>query len=352
MPGPNRFRLSRLSAFLLAGALLSGAGCAGDGTGSSPAEVVDGDSDTYRYRCDVSFRIEGPVATYEEVSVAANFASSLGTFLVDERGARCVSHLPGLAAAGEQEGLNNSPDNPDNRRQFFATFDDVNGLELPADVATCVFLARELPAADAFGVDTAVFQPVGSTEMPTYFNRPKASAIVECEDFSTLPDSTTTTLLDECAVVDCESGEACRGGDCVTLETGLLEIWLDSADDDVGALQLQIDYGDSGATFTHPSTARACTPNPDATSWLYAECDFREGGEPRCAVVPGFHVGELSIGIVTLEPIEAPLLLATCEIAAEHLEEAAAALRVEPMDLSNTNLEPTDGEISIRLSGE
>jgi hypothetical protein len=341
-----------MPAFVLAAGLLLAGGCDGSGSGSERSGDGDeGDPEAFHYLCDVVFTVGGPASTYEEVGIAASFSKSLGTFLVDSRGASCRSDLA-TPFAGEQEGLNNSPSKPEEQtRRLFVTLDDVEGIGLPAETATCRFLARSEPFAEDFSMDASVWQPVGSSEEPNYWNRPAATVTVT--GCTALPEpsesTTTTTTLDDCAVAGCAADELCVDGDCEAAETGRLEIYLDSAPEPVGAVQLQIDYKDSGAVFTHPLGKPACTPNPGVTGWLYADCDFRGKIGNGCDVIPGFHPGELMLGIATVQSFAAPLLLVSCDVASEDLEAAEAALRIESVQVSNADGDLIQGAISKRL---
>ena len=133
------------------------------------------------------------------------------------------------------------------------------------------------------------------------------------------------------------------------METGTLELHLDRASAPVGSLQFQIDYANSGAIFTHEAGANACVPNRDAARWMYWDCDFRPVNDLACEVSPGFHPGEMQAGFVTLEPPTAPLLLATCRVSAENLAAAVHAMLIEPIEMTSGDLEPIEGQVSMRL---
>jgi hypothetical protein len=171
---------------------------------------------------------------------------------------------------------------------------------------------------------------------------------LSCTRSSTLPESTTTTL-DACATADCLPDTICRDGECVAAESGRLALYLDSAAAPVGALQFQVDFGDSGAMFSHPAGRPACVPNPEIFGAIYADCDSRDDRPGACGVHIGFHPGELGLSVATLDAFDAPKLVATCAIVGEDLEQAVAAMRIELVEAVDGNLDPVKVELSKRL---
>jgi len=354
MPHPNPAAWRSLLVFMACLASLMTEGCA-DGSGVAPDQAQDPnqqEASDFRYSCELTFSMDALASTYEEILLQTVYEKSLGTFLVAGDKAHCRSEVAPIAS-GEQDHVNNNADDPDaNKRTLTIVLDDPHGISLPAELANCTFLATREPGVDDFQLSATFYQLVGEAGHDPLDSLPSVSSL-HCRNYDP-PDGSTTTTLPACSPADCLPDGICKDGACTRASTGRLGVYLDGAASPVEVLQIQIDYGDSGAMFSRGDGPRACELNVELQGVLHADCNFQDEGG-GCEVYSPFHPGEIGMGWIASQPLEAPLLLATCDIVAEDLEAAVAAMRIELHEAGagspsgSGNFEPVAVELSLKL---
>jgi hypothetical protein len=319
---------------------------AGCGEGSGPASPVEDPGQTpadFPYVCEVTFHVSGPTTPFEEVAIYGQLDSRLGSFAFENGTARCTSSF-GKVAGRDYDDANNSvnPDHP--KRDFVFTVDRHDGIVMPADIFTCALRAARTPIAEDFVATAVAMLEAGSgNQDETPRDAVATVSGIHCTD---APDSTTTTTLDTCKPADCLPDGVCSAGECVAADKGRIDVVLDESATPLGALQLEIDYSDSLIAFANGGGRGACTPAPGA-SWLYADCNFQDAGD--CETHEGFHPGELSMAVITVEPFTAPVTIASCDIVAPDIASAVAAMRLEVRVAAGPDLEPVHATLGTRI---
>lgn len=187
----------------------------------------------------------------------------------------------------------------------------------PVDLASCVFQADDLPFGSDFSVTV---EDAADPDLQTLDPFPSlAVSSVLCEAVPTTTITTTTTTT---------PGPAqCRDW-TVTLH-------LDESSAPVAALQVGVEYGASGGRFVGQAAQVECTS-------LGAVTQFDANDDDGAAKV--------SVGFVTLDPLQAPVALAECLFRADPaVTPAPGDFTVLVADAADLEAQPVTAAVSIAI---
>jgi hypothetical protein len=203
----------------------------------------------------------------------------------------------------------------------------------PMDLARCRFVGSEPPESRDF--DFAIVEVSDEQFRPVVPPPHLAITGVECRDVGVT--TTTTTLADPCAGVQCGDDEACIEGDCLPTASYEVDFGVDN-DADFGALQFDVVYDCREGTFDGLGGNVACRVNPVLNAW---------GGFNNRPCEAVTDTARLTTGIVTgSSKIDGPMIVASCR----YTSVAGSAPRADAFDItvvdaSDPSLMPISGAV-------
>ena len=207
----------------------------------------------------------------------------------------------------------------------------------PMDLARCRFIGSAPPEPRDF--DFSIVDVTDEAFGPVIPPPVLAITGVDCRDAGAT--TTTTTLADPCAEVQCEDGTACVGGDCLPTASYDVDFGVDN-DADFGALQFDVVYDCRDGTFDGLVGNVACVVNPALNAW---------GGFNNRACDPMSDMARLTAGIVTgSSKIDGPMLVASCRYTSTTGEPPSTdAFGITVVDASDPSLTPIpDAAVSVQ----